>query len=465
MAFEFKLPDVGEGVTEGEIVAWHVAVGDPIEEDQTMVEVMTDKATVAIPSPVTGTVVELMGEEGDIIAVHSVLLVIDTDGTASAEPPADPAPDAEAPPRKDKPVEISHPESPEARRLTPVSEQTQVPQTGPVLAAPATRRIARELGIDLASITGTGKDGRVTRDDVLRLADGVSPGAPVAVPTRPVTEVMPGLPPAAPAPAASSPSASTSAPVRAATPAPTAPAVRAPIAPVGDVVTPIRGLRRRIAEKMKEAWTSAVHFTFAEEADVTRLVELRKRIKPSLQAEGIHLTYLPFIVKATTAALRKHPQINATINEERQEITEHGTVHMGIATATDRGLMVPVIKDSQALSLKGLAVEIGRLGAAAKGFTAKSDELSGSTFTITSLGVQGGLFATPIINHPEVAIMGIHRIRKEPRVVDGEIVARDVMCLTGSFDHRIIDGHIGAAFIYDVIRYLEDPDLLLLEMV
>ena len=426
MPFEFRLPDIGEGVTEGEIVAWHTSAGEAIAEDDTMVEVMTDKATVTIPSPVTGTVLATHGDVGDVMPVGAVLVEIETGATA-ATPAEEKAEDEAARPAQP-------PDAPVAR-------------PGRVLATPATRRRARERGVDLATVAGTGKDGRVTREDVDRAAEGEvgQTGRPVEVPPRPVQEVLPALPPADPtATAPPRPASGLEARVR----------------------IPIRGLRRRISEKMAQAWSHAAHFTFVEEADASRLVELRRRMNRSLEEEGLRLSFLPFIVKAVVAALKRHPHINAWIDDEAGEIVQHSAAHIGIATATDGGLLVPVVHDAGRLSLKQLAMEIQRLAEATRAGRATREELSGSTLSITSLGQLGGLLATPILNYPEVAILGVHRMRRRPLVVEGDrIEPRDVLPVSASFDHRVIDGHVGAAFVYEVIRYLEDPDLLFLELV
>ena len=230
------------------------------------------------------------------------------------------------------------------------------------------------------------------------------------------------------------------------------------------VRVPIRGLRRRIADKMAQAWGHAAHFTFVEEADVTRLVQARQRLNEELADEGVRLSYLPFVVKALVAALRRHPWVNAWIDDEAGEIVQHGSVHAGIATATDRGLLVPVVRHAERRSLRELAEEIARLADATRRGTATREELSGSTISITSLGAQSGLLATPVLNYPEVAIVGVHRIRRKPMVVEGDrIEPRDVITLSASFDHRVIDGHVGAAFVYEVLRHLEEPTLLFVD--
>jgi pyruvate dehydrogenase E2 component (dihydrolipoamide acetyltransferase) len=404
MTWEFILPDIGEGVVEGEVVRWLVEEGQELGEDQPMVEVMTDKATVQIPSPKKGKVLKLLVHEGQMAQVGSPLLVLDVGNGGPGAPPvsAHPPPAASAP-----------------AKAAPARDG------GRALATPATRRLAREMGVDIQSIRGTGPSGRVTKEDIER-----------AVPSRA----------AAPAPRDRA--------VPAATPA-----------GAQEERIPIRGLRRRIAEKMHKSKSTAAHFTYVDEVDMTELVSLRERARRAAEERGVKLTYLPFIAKAVIAALRRHPMLNATVDEERGEIVVRRAYHLGIATATEEGLIVPVVKDADRKSLFDVAREIEALAEKARAGTLALDEVTGSTFTITSLGKLGGLFATPIINHPEVAILGIHEIRKRPVVREGEIAIRDVMLLSVSFDHRIIDGHVGAAFAQTVKGYLEDPHLFFLELV
>ncbi|MEM9877226.1 MAG: dihydrolipoamide acetyltransferase family protein, partial [Myxococcota bacterium] len=257
-------------------------------------------------------------------------------------------------------------------------------------------------------------------------------------------------------------------------PPPAVPPGRGPAAPAGEATsgasaedvtrTPLRGVRKRIFDAMARSKRTAAHFTFVEECDVSALKAMRGRLKPKAAAQGAKLTYLPFIVKAVVAALKRHPSLNASFDEATAEIVTHRRYHIGIASSTERGLMVPVLRDADRRSVLELAAEISRLGEATKSGRVAPSDLAGSTFTITSLGAQGGLFATPILNTPEVGILGVHQMKQKPVVRDGAIVIGDVMLLSLSFDHRLIDGHVGAAFAYEVIRYLEDPDALLLEM-
>ena len=418
MAFEFKLPDIGEGVVEGEIVQWLVKPGDSIEIDQPMVEVMTDKATVVISSPVKGVVQETRGAEGDMAEVHSVICVIDTGDGAAASSPA--PGDASASPSGDSP----------AAPTTGATALSVVPSGGKVLAAPATRRIARELGIDIATIKGSGPAGRVLETDVRAAAAGRS--APSA---------------AAPAPR-SAPSA----------PTPSFPGD-------ADERIPVRGLRRRIWDKMSQSVSSAAHFTFVEECDCAALVEVRKRFNARLGPDEQKLTFLPFIIKAVVASLKKFRALNGHVDDADLSFIQRADFHIGVAVSSERGLVVPVVRHADRRSILELGAEIARLADAVRDNSIAPEDLGGSTFTITSLGKDGGILATPIINYPEVAILGVHKMKKTPVVdEDDQIVVRPMMNLSLSFDHRLIDGHVGAEFASAVIRLLEDPDRLLMEM-
>lgn len=310
-----------------------------------------------------------------------------------------------------------------------------------VLATPATRKLARDLGVDIRSVRGSGERGRVTNEDVRRVAEGGAEPEPA--------------PTAAQAPAAS--------PAPAPAPAPTA---RPASTAVATERIPLTGLRRRIAEKMAQSKRTAAHFTFVEEVDMTELVALRERMRTTLEKDGseVKITYLPFIVKACVSALKKHPMLNASLDEEAREIVLKKDYNIGVAVASEAGLVVPVVKAADRLSLTQIAQEIDRMARDVRTGKAQLPDLQGSTFTITSLGAQGGLFATPIINYPEVAILGVHQIKKKPVVKNGQIVIGDVMLLSLSFDHRLVDGNVGAAFAYDVIALLEDPTRLFLEM-
>jgi pyruvate dehydrogenase E2 component (dihydrolipoamide acetyltransferase) len=409
--FEFKLPDLGEGVVEGEIVKWLVAPGEMVKEDQGVVELMTDKATVTVPSPRAGKVLSLHGKEGEMAKVHQVLLALEVSGESPAAV-ASPSLSAAAPLVQAAPV-----------------IRTAAEPASKVLATPVTRRMAREHGLDLAAISGTGPQGRVLKADVQAALDlGRSP-EPMLAPAR--GKLVP-LPSAA-----------------------------------ADERIPLRGLRKKIAEKMVRSKYTAPHSTFVEEADVTELVVLRRRLNEALAASGetLRLSFLPFICKALIPVFRRYPSINSNFDDAAQELVQRGSFHFGIAAATDEGLTVPVVKDVDRLTLRQLAEEIARLGAAARERKLKLDELSGGTFTITSLGTHGGLLATPIINYPEVAILGVHRIRKRPVVMnDDRIVVREMMNVSLSFDHRVIDGLVAAEATGALVELLERPESLLLEM-
>jgi pyruvate dehydrogenase E2 component (dihydrolipoamide acetyltransferase) len=463
--YEFKLPDIGEGVTEGEIVKWLVSVGEAVKEDQPMVEIMTDKATVTITAPKAGKILETRGPEGGVVPVHSVLVVFDISGSGDVAAPVAPA----EPKKESAATAVGDIKEtlPGMNLVRPVAaaKGTNGNAAAPAyfnekpLATPATRKLARELGVDLRTVAPTGPNGRVVREDVN--AAGVAEPAssePVHVappstppPAIPRQEVGLALPPPAQA---------------------TSVAARPPmkIAQVSgsdqaqDERIPLRGMRKRIFEGMSRSVHTAAHFTFVEECDVTALKALRARLKGPAEQAQVKLTFLPFFVKAVVAALKKHPILNAAFDESTQEIVVRKSYHIGIASSTDAGLIVPVVRDADRKSILDIARDIARLAEDTKTGKAKAADLSGSTFTITSLGQQGGLFATPILNFPEVGILGIHQMKQKPVVRDGQIVVGDVMLLSLSFDHRIIDGHIGAAFAYEIIGYLENPDRLFLEM-
>jgi pyruvate dehydrogenase E2 component (dihydrolipoamide acetyltransferase) len=445
MLFRFVLPDIGEGVVEAEVQRWYVKPGDHVVEDQPLVEVMTDKATVTIPSPRRGTVTRLLHEVGQVAKVHQPMLEMVEDARSEHFPsvsvetaPAEAAPAVGAP--------------------APLAEAAgQAPPRKRALATPAVRALARQMGVDIQGVPGTGAGGRVTKEDLARVRNGH--GAPAQV--LPAGEGDAGDGEALP------PGATGATPPQRAAPFADELPRRRPTSEVehGDEVVPLRGLRRRMAERMAQSKRTAAHFTFVEQADVTDLVKVKERISAAAAEQGVKVTFLPFFVKAAVAALRRHPWLNATLDEARGEVRLRRDFHIGIASATEQGLLVPVVRHADRLSLLNLAQEIERLAAESKAGRARPEEMGGSTFTITSLGAEGGLFATPIINFPEVAILGIHRIRPTPVVREGQIVARDVMHVSLSCDHRVVDGHMAADFAYALIRYLEDPNLLFMEMV
>jgi pyruvate dehydrogenase E2 component (dihydrolipoamide acetyltransferase) len=415
--FEFKLPDIGEGVVEGEIVKWLVKPGDEIVEDHPLVEVMTDKATVTIPSPRRGKVVKTFGKEGEIVKVHQTLVLLEVDGATAAQPstgtPAQAAPTLPAQhPGQPAPLQTAHAQAPggngDDRR---------------VLATPVTRRMAREMGLDLAQLQGSGPQGRVMKADVLAHA-----------------EVRRGPATAAPPPQTAA-----------------------------DEVRPLRGLRKSIARTMAQSHTYVVPFTFVEECGTAALSSLREKINAQLAREGqAKLSYLPFIAKALVRAFRKYPDLNALMDEEKQALIVKREANIGFGAATDAGLTVFVVRDVAHRSVRQIGSEIDRLAKAARDNKLQLHELQGSTFTVTSLGKDGGLMATPVVKHPEVAILGVHKIKewaKPVRRADGGmgIEIAEHMNLSCSFDHRVIDGHVGAAFLYEVIAGLESPERLLVD--
>jgi pyruvate dehydrogenase E2 component (dihydrolipoamide acetyltransferase) len=445
MALEFKLPDIGEGVVEGEIVRWLIAEGDTLREDQPMVEVMTDKATVEIPTPRAGKVLKLMVPSGKLCAVGQVMIVIDTDGTGS-KPHAPPQPAAPA-------------VTPAAVAQAPVAAPAQTVSAAEaagrkVLATPATRQLARNFGLDLRTLIGSGPGGRITRDDVRR-ASGDKTAPKAAVP-----QAAPAAP-AAPAPQVTVPASAPAAPPVS---RPAAPPVTVPVN-AEDERLPFRGLRKKIAENMLRSKLSAAHFTYVEECDVTELVALRKRAQKRAQERGIKLSFLPFLIKAVVSGLKKYPIVNSTLDEQREEIVLRKSYHIGVAAATESGLIVPVLRNADRMSLFQIAGELEPLTERARTGKASRDELSGSTFTISSLGKLGGVLATPIINFPEVAVLGVHKIKETPVVRDGQIVIRQIMNLSISLDHRIVDGYEGAMFLQHVVGLLEDPTLMFMELV
>lgn len=404
MAFEVKLPDIGEGVAEGEIVKWLVKAGDAVREDQPLVEVMTDKATVEIPSPRTGTIAALHAEAGKVVPVGSVIVSIEVGGSA-AKPAAT---NAHEPARATAVAAHSAPagRGPAYGSMAPV----ELPS-----AAPAVRALARQLGVNLAQVRGSGPGGRITSDDVKRASVGTS----------------------APSPAAP---------------------VRAPmVSPSGDEERiPIRGLRRRIAEHMRHSLDTAAHFTFVGECDMSAVVAHRAALRKGNHPNAASLTYLAYVLKALVQPIRNFPLLNASLDDWTHEIVLKKSLHIGIAAATTEGLTVPVVRDVDRQPLLAIAAEITRLANAARTQKLKLDELQGGTFTVTTTGAKGGLLATPIIHHPQVAILGMHEVKKRAVVVDDQVVARETTHLSLSLDHRVVDGAVGADFLYEVIARLED---------
>jgi 2-oxoisovalerate dehydrogenase E2 component (dihydrolipoyl transacylase) len=400
------MPDLGEGTVEAEIVAWHVKPGDNVDEDQVIADVMTEKATVELPAPVTGRVVSLVGSAGDSVAVGTEIIVFET------------AQESEAP----APIQAVKPADETSAKVSAVT--TSPEDTLRSLTSPSIRRLARDSGIDLTGIHGSGPQGRIRREDLephlreenqaWQSADSAEQPSEAA---RPTTQS-------------------------------------------GVEEIAITGVRRRIAQRMSEANKEIPHFAYVEEVDITDLEKLRRHLNNRYGAERGKLTYLPFIMLALVQALRKHPQCNALYDKDRHVLLQHSAVHIGLATHTDAGLKVPVIRDAQTKSLWQLANRGAAVAQAARDNTATPNQLTGSTITITSLGKLGAVVATPIVNPPELAIIAINRAMQRPAVVNGEIGIRRMMNISSSFDHRFVDGYVAAALIQHLKALLEQPTAL-----
>ena len=430
-----RMPDLGEGIAEVELVAWRVQPGQAVEEDQILADVMTDKATIELPSPVAGRVLALGGEVGQVLAVGAELIRIES-ATApqhATRPTSGPVPavSSSQPPAKSEaapPLVQAAPSTPPAPALPGEAGAARRP-----IASPAVRARAWALGVDLAEVVPTGTAGRVMQADL----DAHVAAHPVVPPPRPAQAAPP--PPAARVPA----------------PGPAQP-------PAVETIR-IVGLRRKIAQKMQESKRRIPHFTYVEEIDVTALEALRAHLNARWQHQRPHLTPLAFLARAVVRAVGTHPEVNATFDDEAGVLSRHGAVHLGMAAQTEAGLLVPVLRDAQQLGLWETASEISRLAALARTGRASRDELSGSTITLTSLGPLGGIVSTPVINHPEVAIVGVNRIVERPVVLKGAVVVRAMMNLSSSFDHRVVDGMDAALFIQAVRGLLEQPACLFVE--
>lgn len=419
--YAIRVPDIGEGIAEVELVAWHVQPGDAVVADQPLADVMTDKATVEIPSPVAGTVRARGGEVGQSLAVGSELLRLEVVGAGNLKDAAAPAPFVAAPPQA-APVATPAPASERAGQA-PRAEAVAPAASAHPLAAPAVRRRALDLGIALSAVPGSGPEGHIVHADLdAYLRARVQAQAALARPRPAAYAERPG-----------------------------------------EEAIPVIGLRRKIALKMQESKRRIPHFSYVEEIDVTELEALRARLNLLHAATRGKLTLLPFLARAMVLALRDFPQINARFDDEAGVLTQHAAVHLGIATQTPLGLMVPVLRHAEALDLWACAAGIARVAEDARSGRAVRDALSGSTITVTSLGALGGLASTPIINHPEVAIVGVNRIAERPMLRGGSVVARLLMNLSSSFDHRVVDGMHAAQFIQAVRALLEAPALLFVE--
>ena len=393
-------------MAEGEILKWMANVGDQIKEDQPLVEIMTDKVNVQIPAPRTGKVLQILAKEGDVAKVGQTIMIID-DGSGGAQPHA----------------EIATPEPIQA--ASPSLPQQAAPSQS-VLATPATRRLARELGVDISLVKGSGAQGRITDDDVKRFASGSS--------TMPSTVTVQA-------------------------PRPTAPGT----GPREELV-PLRGVRKVISERMLKSLQTTAQVTHVDEADMTELVLLREAFKGSAEKRGVHLTFIPFVIKALVPALKEFPYINSSLDEQSGNIILKKYYNIGIATDTEQGLVVPVVRDVDRKDIFELAGEIETLADRARKGQLALDEVRGGTFTITNVGAIGGLFATPIVNAPEVAILGLHKIAKRPVVRDGKVEIRDTTYFSLSFDHRVVDGAYAARFTSRVVETVQDTRRLLSEV-
>jgi pyruvate dehydrogenase E2 component (dihydrolipoamide acetyltransferase) len=418
MPFEFKFPDIGEGLTEGEIVKWLVKEGDSIKEGQPLVEVETDKALAEIPSPRTGVVLKILGKEKEIIKVGQVIVVIGEKGEAVAAPP----------PSRPKSVGVvgELEEAPEEASALPVKPAVEKPAlvSEHALATPAVRALAKELGVDISKVVGTGSEGRVLEKDVRQAVEAkTKPVEPEKKPAKVKKYDFYGY--------------------------------------VDRI--PLRGVRRSIAKAMVKSKYTAPHVTAMDEADVTALWDLRSKEKAKAEKRGIKLTILPFIMKAVIAGLVEHPYLNATLDDENEEVILKKYYNIGVAVDTPEGLMVPVVKNAKDKSIFQLAEELTQLSEKAKNRTIDLADLKGGSFTISNYGAVGGLQGTPIINHPEVAILGVGKIKDMPVVRDGKIEIRKIIFLSLSFDHRVVDGAEAVRFLNAVIEHLEDPNLILLE--
>ncbi len=441
MALDFKFPDVGEGTTEGTLIKWLIKEGDEVKADQAIAEIETDKAVVEIPCPRAGVILKLYGKSGDIIKVGSVLATIGEKGETVGA----------------RPIPLAPPVTPKSAAAP--SHEISVSSSGPVssgtvLATPATRQLARQLNVDISKVKGTGAGGRIFDEDVKNAAamGSVFGTKPTVVQPKPTISPSKMPEPVSP-PSIVSPLAHTHA------------EKQAWKSEGSEERIPLKGIRKTIADHMVKSMYTAVHVTHMDECDVTELVALREKTKPKLEKKGIKLTYLAFIAKACAAALQNHPWVNASIDDGAHEIVYKKYYHIGIAVDTEEGLMVPVIRNADQKNIEQIAKEMQELSEKARARKIALEDLKGSTFSITNVGSLGGVYATPVINWPEVAILGVGTLKERPVVKEGKIVARHMLTLSLAFDHRIIDGAQAVRFLNEVIQHLEDPGLFLVEVI
>ncbi|MCK7605767.1 2-oxo acid dehydrogenase subunit E2 [Geobacillus stearothermophilus] len=427
MAFEFKLPDIGEGIHEGEIVKWFVKPGDEVNEDDVLCEVQNDKAVVEIPSPVKGKVLEILVPEGTVATVGQTLVTFDAPGYENMTFKGQEQEEAK---KEEKTETVSKEEKVDAVAPNAPAAEAEADPNRRVIAMPSVRKYAREKGVDIRLVQGTGKNGRVLKEDIDAFLAGGAKPAPAAAEEK------------------------------------AAPAAAKPAATEGEFPETrekMSGIRRAIAKAMVHSKHTAPHVTLMDEADVTKLVAHRKKFKAIAAEKGIKLTFLPYVVKALVSALREYPVLNTSIDDEKEEIIQKHYYNIGIAADTDRGLLVPVIKHADRKPIFALAQEINELAEKARNGKLTPGEMKGASCTITNIGSAGGQWFTPVINHPEVAILGIGRIAEKPIVRDGEIVAAPMLALSLSFDHRMIDGATAQKALNHIKRLLSDPELLLME--
>ncbi len=431
MSFEFRLPDIGEGIHEGEIVKWFVKPGDKVAEDDVLCEVQNDKAVVEIPSPVEGTVEELLVDEGTVAVVGDVLIKFDAPGYEDLQFKGEEEDEQKAEKAEEKTAEKPATESTDKQ----ADSDAEVDPNKRVIAMPSVRKFAREQGVDIRKVSGSGKNGRVVKEDIEAFLNGGNKAAAVET-----TE-----------------SAS------AGTEAKAAPAPKLPEGEYPETREPMSGIRKAIAKAMVNSKHTAPHVTLMDEIDVTKLWDHRKKFKEVAAEKGVKLTFLPYIVKALTSALREYPALNTSLDDATSEIVHKHYFNIGIAADTDKGLLVPVVKNADRKSMFSISDEINVLAGKARDGKLSGDEMKGASCTITNIGSAGGQWFTPVINHPEVAILGVGRIAQKPVVKNGEIVAAPVLALSLSFDHRMIDGATAQHALNHIKRLLNDPELLLME--